>query len=340
MIRVLVVDDSDICAEVLSEQLEADGDIEVVDTANSGRWALAKLAKANPDVVTVDLNMPGMNGLGLIEQIMSSDPRPIIVVTGLDAHERDLAVAATTRGALELVNKVGPEDTEASAALRASVRRLATIVVCRIAPKSARPVIGSTWPEPRVDDRRFTPIIGFGSSAGGPKALFEVLDGLPSELPATIAVAHHLPPDFASAFARLLRSRIHFGIRVAHNPIEPEPGILVLPPGGTDLVFEGGLLQARRSVPRALICPCVDVLLTSLAAAPGAHVGIVLSGLGDDGRVGLAAMQAAGKLTIVQHRASAAVWGMPRAALPSALAVLANNEIGDAITRWLGERTA
>jgi two-component system chemotaxis response regulator CheB len=169
--------------------------------------------------------------------------------------------------------------------------------------------------------------------------LLEVLDALPCDLPATIAIAHHLPPDYALAFARLLRSQTHFEIRVADQPIEPEPGLLVLAPSGADLVFEAGRLQARPGAAHALLCPRVDVLLTSLAIAPGAHVAVVLSGLGDDGSVGLAAMRAAGKLTIVQHRACAAVWGMPRAALPSALEVLHTNEIDGAITRWLGART-
>ncbi|KIG14214.1 Chemotaxis response regulator protein-glutamate methylesterase CheB [Enhygromyxa salina] len=337
-IRVVVVDDSDICCEVLTEQLEADGDIQVVGTAHNGRTALARLAATKPDVVTVDLNMPGMNGLALIEAIMVDDPRPILVVTGLDAKDRDLAVAATARGALELVNKARAQDEQASAALRASVRRLATVAVNRVTPTASQPVMGSTWPTPHAADQPYTPIVGFGSSAGGPQALFEILTALPSDLPAAIAITHHLPADFGSAFARLLRSQVHFDVEVAHEPIVPSPGLLVLAPGGMDLVLEAGSLRAHRPATTALLCPSVDVLLTSLAAAPGAHVGVVLSGLGLDGSAGLAAMLAAGKLTIVQHRASAAVWGMPRAALPSALEVLDTAAIGDAIVRWVRER--
>ncbi|PRP95246.1 chemotaxis protein CheB [Enhygromyxa salina] len=339
MIRVFIVDDSAICCQVLTEQLEADGDIRVVGAAHNGRTALAKLANARPDVVTVDLNMPGMNGLALIEAIMSADPRPIIVVTGLDAKARDLAVAATARGALELVNKIQGRDDEASAALRASVRRLAAVAVGPVAPADPDRVIGSTWPTPIAAERHITPIIGFGSSAGGPQALFEVLAALPYDLPAAIAVAHHLPADFGSAFARLVRGQVKFEVLVAHDPIVPTPGVIVLPPGGADLVLEAGALRARRPAVSPLLCPNVDVLLSSLAAGPGAHAGVVLSGLGHDGSVGLAAMLAAEKLTIVQHRASAAVWGMPRAALPSALEVLETHAIDDALVRWVRERT-
>lgn len=338
MIRVLVVDDSEICRELLTDQLEADGDIEVVDDAASGAEALDKLGLANPDVVTVDLNMPGMDGLTLIESIMNRDPRPIIVVTGLDARERDLAVAATERGALGLVNKIGPDDVEGSKAIRASVRRLAEVEVGRVVQREVETDVGSNWPAPRTSDRQHTPIVAFGSSAGGPKALFEVLDALPATLPAALAVAHHLPPDFVSAFARLLRSRIHFEVRIANEPVTPEPTVLVLAPGGMDLVVEDGKFHPRPSGSDSLACPSVDALFHSLAQTPGAHVGVVLSGLGDDGSRGLAAMRDANKLTIAQHRATATVWGMPRAAQSSAIEILNTHEIDDAVTAWLRDR--
>ena len=338
MIRVLVVDDSLICSELLAEQLEADGDIEVVECAASGDEALERLSAANPDVVTVDLNMPGMDGLTLIETIMSRDPRPIIVVTGLDAHERDLAIEATERGALELVNKAAADDERASAAIRASVRKLAHVAVSRVAPRSARASKTIEWPALLARDRDHLPVLGFGSSAGGPKALFEILSALPPDTPAALAVAHHLPPDFVSAFSRLLVSRARFEVVVANKPTKPERGVLVLAPGGSDLALRDGMLCAERPNAGSLACPRIDVLFESLAAAPGAHVGVVLSGLGDDGSRGLAAMREAGKLTITQHRATATVWGMPRAAMSSAIEILNTPEIDDAITRWLHER--
>jgi two-component system chemotaxis response regulator CheB len=338
MIRVLVVDDSEICRELLTDQLEADGDIKVVDTASSGAEALAKLAAVNPDIITVDLNMPGMDGLTLIERIMREDPRPIVVVTGLDARERDLAVAATERGALGLVSKVGPDDLAAAAEIRSSVRWLSEVEVSRSLPALPEPALDSKWPAPRPGDQLTTPIVAFGSSAGGPKALFEILDALPASLPAALCVAHHLPPDFVSAFARLLHSRIHFEVRIITEPRAPEPTVLALAPGGSDLVFENGMFRARPAVSGSLTVPSVDVLLGSLAEVPGAHVGVVLSGLGDDGSRGLKAMRASGKLTIAQHRATATVWGMPRAALSSAVEVLNTHEIDDVIVKWVHER--
>lgn len=338
MIRVMVVDDSLICSELLTDQLEADGDIEVVETASSGHEALDRLAAADPDVVTVDLNMPGMDGLTLIETIMSRDPRPIIVVTGLDARERDLAVAATERGALELVNKAAADDEESSRAIRTSVRRLASVAVEKVEARAPAVDEKSDWPAPRPGDASTLPILAFGSSAGGPKALFDILARLPRELPAAIAVTHHLPPDFVSAFSRLLVSRASFSVRVVQQPVKPERGVLVLAPGGNDLVYRDGMFQAVRPQPGAVATPRVDVLFESLAAAAGAHVGVVLSGLGDDGSRGLASMRQAGKMTIAQHRATATVWGMPRAAMASAVEVLNTHEIDGVISRWLSER--
>lgn len=338
MIRVLVVDDSLICSELLADQLEADGDIEVVETASSGEEALERLGPTNPDVVTVDLNMPGMDGLTLIETIMARDPRPIIVVTGLDAHERDLAVAATERGALDLVNKAAADDEVSSAAIRESVRKLANVAVAPLTPRGAAAATANEWPAPRPGDLDQLPVIGFGSSAGGPKALFEILAALPPDLPAAIAVAHHLPPDFVSAFSRLLVSRARFSVIVAHEPKKPERGVLILAPGGSDLALVDGMLCAVRPAPGSLATPRIDTLFESLATAPGAHVGVVLSGLGDDGSRGLAQMRDTGKLTIAQHRATATVWGMPRAAMGAAVEVLNTHEIDDTIVRWLKQR--
>jgi two-component system chemotaxis response regulator CheB len=336
MIRVLVVDDSAICRELLCEQLERDGDITVVGEAESGEQALDRVVMLRPDVVTLDIQMPGMGGLATIEAIMARHPRPIIVVTGLDTRERELAVAATRRGALALASKAAYDDVIGADHLRTSVRRLASIEVSAREPSvhSERPRIAWPTPEPSTT----TPIVAIGCSAGGPKSLAELLDALPGDLSACLAIANHLPADFVSPYARLLESQHTFTVVLANTPVEPEPGTIVLAPGGCDLVHVDGCLVGQRSRPDALWCPRVDELLDSLASAPGAHVGVILSGLGSDGTRGLAAMRANHKLTIVQDQASASVWGMPRAALASAIEVLSTLEIADAIVRWLASR--
>jgi two-component system chemotaxis response regulator CheB len=334
MIRVMVVDDSPICRGVLTEQLQRDGDIEVVGEADCGERALDRLDALAPDVVTVDIQMPGIGGLETIEAIMNRQPRPVLVVTGLDAREHDLAVAATRRGALALANKAALDDVVGADHLRTSVRRLAAAQLRTGGSKGEH--VALAWPTPRPS--RALPIIGIGCSAGGPKALAELLDRLPDDLGACIAIANHLPADFVSAYARLLETQHPFEVRLATKPIEPEPGTIVMAPGGCDLVWAEGRLVGQRSRPDALWCPRVDTLLDSLAFAPGAHVGVILSGLGTDGTRGLEVMRAQQKLTIVQDRASAAVWGMPRAALGAAIEVLPTGEIAAVLQRWLAAR--
>ncbi len=337
MIRVLVVDDSPICRELLIEQLERDGDIEVAGEAECGEQALDRIAALAPDVITLDIQMPGMGGLAAIEALMAHFPRPILVVTGLDPRERDLAVAATRRGALALASKAAYDDLLGSAHLRASVRRLAAIRVEARDPgeRSDRPRVA--WPTPAASNA--VAIVAIGCSAGGPKALSELLDELPANLSACLAIANHLPADFVSAYARLLTTQHQFSVELASSPIEPEPGLIVLAPGGCDLVYVDGRLVGQPSRPDAIWCPRVDALFESLATAPGAHVGVILSGLGSDGTNGLAAMRAGHKLTIVQDQASAAVWGMPRAALGSAIEVLSTAAIPTVILRWLASRS-
>ncbi|MFV8754017.1 chemotaxis protein CheB [Nannocystaceae bacterium ST9] len=330
---MLVVDDSSICREVLIDILERDHDIEVVGEAASGEQALDRMASLAPDVITLDIQMPGMGGLAAIEAIMARQPKPILVVTGLDTRERDLAVEATRRGALALANKVSDDDPVGAKHLRESVRRLAAIEVEDQAtidlPTSAHRV----WPTPAASST--TPILAFGCSAGGPKALAEVLDALPRDLPASIAIANHLPADFVSAYARLLWTQHRFPVALADTPLAPEPGTIVLAPGGCDLVLVDGHFVGQRSRSDALWCPRVDLLFESVAAAPGAHVGVVLSGLGSDGARGLSMMRARDKLTLVQSQRSASVWGMPNAAVGSAVEILATAEIPRTIVRWL-----
>ncbi len=336
MIRVLVVDDSPLCREVLTDQLEHEGDIMVAGEAESGEQAIDRIAELAPDVVTLDIQMPGMGGLAAIEALMVHFPRPILVVTGLDTRERDLAVAATRRGALALASKAAYSDLVGAAHLRTSVRRLAAIRVDARDPGERSQRTRVAWPNPAPSSA--TPILAIGCSAGGPKALAELLDELPPNLAACLAVANHLPADFVSAYARLLETQHHFAVTLAHTPVEPERGTIVLAPGGCDLVYSAGRLVGVPSSPDAIWCPRVDALFESLAQAPGAHVGVVLSGLGNDGTRGLAAMRSADKLTIVQDRASASVWGMPRAALGSATEVLATAAMPELLLRWLASR--
>ncbi len=352
MIRILIVDDSTICRDVLADILEREGDIEVVGEAASGEQALGRIETLAPDVITLDIQMPGMGGLATIDEIMRRSPRPILVVTGLDTRERDLAVEATRRGAYAVANKVSIDDPEGAASLRATVRSLAgsdlrakrdegarattqALAGTRSESRSDDAHASASWPTPVAGDT--VPILAFGCSAGGPKALSEILDALPRDLRACIAIANHLPADFAAPYARLLWSQHRFPVSMAESPTPPEPGTIVLAPGGCHLALRNGEFVAEPA-PGASSCPSVDRLLETVAASVGAHAGVILSGLGSDGARGLAAMRSAGQLTIAQSRESASVWGMPRAAASVAVEVLATQDIPRTLLRWLDLR--
>jgi two-component system chemotaxis response regulator CheB len=343
-IRILIVDDSTICRDVLADILEREGDIEVVGEAASGEQALGRIETLAPDVITLDIQMPGMGGLATIDEIMRRSPRPILVVTGLDTRERDLAVEATRRGAYAVANKVSIDDPEGAASLRATVRSLAgsdfratpqALAGTRSEPHGEDVNASASWPTPLAGDA--VPILAFGCSAGGPKALSEILDALPRDLRACIAIANHLPADFAAPYARLLWSQHRFPVSLAEGPTPPEPGTIVLAPGGCHLALRNGEFVPEPA-PGANSCPSVDRLLESIAASPGAQAGVILSGLGSDGARGLAAMRSAGQLTIAQSRESASVWGMPRAAAGVAVEVLATADIPRTLLRWLDLR--
>lgn len=332
MIRILIVDDSSICRDVLADILEREGDIEIVGEAASGEQALTRIETLAPDVITLDIQMPGMGGLATIDEIMRRSPRPILVVTGLDTRERDLAVEATRRGAYAVANKVAIDDPEGAASLRATVRSLAGT---RSEPRSDDAHASTSWPTPAAGDT--LPILAFGCSAGGPKALSEILDALPRDLRACIAIANHLPADFVSPYARLLWSQHRFPVTLVESPTPPEPGTIVLAPGGCHLALHDGRFVSEPA-PSANLCPSVDRLLETVAGSSGAHAGVILSGLGSDGARGLAAMRGAGQLTIAQSRESASVFGMPRAAAGVAVEVLATQDIPRTLLRWLDLR--
>jgi len=337
VIRVLVVDDSEIAREALSVHLEDDGDLSVVGTATDGAAAIAAVAEHRPDVVTMDIQMPGGGGLVAIEQIMARTPVPIIVVSARARHDQTLPFEAVSRGALEVAVK--PASPADAAALRAAVRRVAGIPVIPHlrALRAARPLPPLLWPvsaQPHA-----TRVVGLAASAGGPAALDVVLGALPSSLPACLAVVQHLPAHFVASFATYLRSRTPLEVVLAEPgaPVEARAGRLVLAAGDHHLIASSSrLLAASSEPPLRGHRPSATVLFSSLARVHGDRaIGVILTGIGDDGAAGLAEVRAMGGLTLGQDQKTSAVYGMPSAAvqLGAVARVLPLQEIAGAIRR-------
>jgi len=314
-IRVVVVDDSSLCRAVLREILERDGDIEVVGEAADGAEARTEILRLRPQLATVDIEMPGTDGLTAIGRIMAETPLSILVVTGRGAEERSHTLfEAVRRGALDLFPKPSPGRPEEARALRALVRRLAAVPVVRHLPtRSTRPAPVDVALEGKGRIR----VIGIGASAGGPAAVAEVLSGLPRDTPACVAVVQHLLPGFARPFADFLRHHSALDVRLVEQEVPSRPGTVFVAPDDRHLVAgPGDRFMPIDAPPESGHRPAVDVLFHSLAKIHGsAAAGVVLSGMGDDGTRGLAAIARAGGLTLAQGEEGCAVYGMPKAAV-------------------------
>ncbi|MBX3466708.1 MAG: chemotaxis-specific protein-glutamate methyltransferase CheB [Planctomycetes bacterium] len=325
--RVLVVDDSAFTRKVLREVLAAAPGIEVVGTARDGLEALEKIELLRPDVVTLDLVMPELDGLGVLRALPRDDGAPRVVVVSISDAESALAVEAFQLGAVELVRK---PTALASSQLREVSRELVAKVLAAAAARQ-RP-----WPRPDEVARPATPapgpdapwtrrVVVVGTSTGGPQAITRLLAALPGGLPAPVAIALHIPAGYTDSLAARLDEGSALTVREARDGLVLRPGMAALAPGGRHLTLERGPdgpvarldAQPRESFYR----PSVDALFQSAALAYGGDVlGVVLTGMGDDGLIGARAIRAAGGEVLAEAEASCVVYGMPRRVVEAGLA--------------------
>jgi two-component system chemotaxis response regulator CheB len=314
--RVLIVDDSSLSREVLRRTLELDPRLMVAGEATSGEEALKLVRTLKPDLITMDLNMPGMGGLKTIEVLMKERPTPIVVISERSSTSGvDLNYEALSRGALELVPKsqvFGAGDDE----LRHFVERLRLLAEAGIdeADLPSQPPA----PAPTIPLSNEKPLLlGIGASTGGPRALAKLLSSLPRDFPLPIVVVQHMAEDFFDSFVRFLRDASGHPVEQANATTKFDTGrVYVAPPRMELFVRENLTVKLLPPPPNSLISPSVDSLFFSMATAlRGRGLGVLLTGMGDDGAQGLLRMRRMGARTIVQDKASCAVFGMPRAAV-------------------------
>jgi two-component system, chemotaxis family, protein-glutamate methylesterase/glutaminase len=315
--RVLVCEDSKTYAACLTRLLERDPELEVVEVCESAEQAIARLPVIHPDLVTMDLELPGMSGAAAIEQIMSIQPVPILVLSGQVERNSHAALAALAAGALDVMPKsdldIRDSDGPAALALRRRVKVLCRITVIRHprASLAHRFEVPASWV-------RTAAVIGIAASTGGPPALAALLAELPSTFPIPILVVQHMSPGFTDGFANWLDGEVPLPVQLAVDGCRPESGVWVAPEGAHLLLTAVGRIALDDSTVDGLHRPSGDVLLRSLASGPGPDaVAIVLTGMGRDGAAGLAEVRHAGGLTIAQDEATSAVYGMPRVAAES-----------------------
>ena len=314
--RVLIVDDSALSREVLRRTLELDAHLTVAGEAKTGEEAVSLVRSLQPHLITMDLNMPGMGGLKAIEVLMRERPTPIVVISERSSTSGvDLNYEALSRGALELVPKsavFGAGDEE----VRRFVERLRLLAESGLeddekpqAPLAPAPPIPVSTEKPLL--------LGIGASTGGPRALAKLLSSLPRDFPLPIAVVQHMAEDFFDSFVRFLRDASGHPVEQANATTKFEPGkVYVAPPRQELFVRENLTVKLLPPPPNSIISPSVDSLFFSMATAmKGRSIGVLLTGMGDDGAQGLLRMRRMGARTIIQDKATCAVFGMPRAAM-------------------------
>lgn len=324
--RVLVVDDSAISREALRQALEVDPALRVAAEATTGEEAIALAQRVAPDLITMDLNMPGMGGLKAIESIMRDRPTPIVVISERSSSGGvDLNYEAMSRGALELVPKAAVFGvTEQD--VRRFAERMRLVAEARTLGEVSRGAVPGT---PLSSEAPL--VLGLGASTGGPRALARLLGELPSHFGLPIALVQHMAEDFFDSFVRFLGDATRKPVELASDGEFMKPGRVYVAPPRHELFIRPGLVMRLGPSPRdALISPSVDSLFFSLATTfKGRSLGVLLTGMGDDGAQGLLRMRRMGARTVAQDRQSSAVYGMPRAAveLGAAEAVLPLDDI-------------
>lgn len=323
MIRVLVVDDSAIVRKVLTEALSSEPDIEVVGTAPDPFVARDKILALKPDVLTLDIEMPRMDGVTFLKRLMHFQPLPVIVISSLGVASSRCTMEALAAGAVDVLAKPGgPQSVgELRMNLAAKVRAAAAARVRRADPAVTAPTPQRASPPVPAEPRRFdaSTLIAIGASTGGTEAIQKVLLQLPEDCPGVV-ITQHIPPVFSRSFAERLDSLCSMRVREAVDGDRVEAGLALVAPGNLHMLVRRAGDGYRVEVKDGpLVCyqrPAVDLLFRSVAQAAGAHaVGAILTGMGADGAQGLLAMKQAGARTIAQDEASCVVFGMPREAI-------------------------
>ncbi len=326
-VRVLVVDDSALMRKLIPQILQSDSSIEVVGTAMDGNFGLRKIEELKPQVVTLDLEMPGMDGLETLKVITRRHRLPVIVVSSHSTQGATITLQALALGAFDFVakpNDVSARMPEIAQELIGKIKAAAQGGGMRI-----RPVLETPRPARKaaLDAKKIpTKVVAIGVSTGGPQALQFTLSQLPADFPAALVVVQHMPEGFTEMFARRMDEICAIGVKEAQSGDLLLAGRALICPGSRHLKVKRlplGDVAVLSDEPRVNgHRPSVDVLFRSLAEEFGANgIAVLMTGMGEDGAQGMGAVKAVGGLTIAQNEESCVVYGMPRAAIERGFAV-------------------
>jgi len=337
MIRVLIVDDSAVVRKVLSDELSRYRDIQVVGTAIDPYVARDKIVKLHPDVITLDVEMPRMDGLSFLAKLMKHYPTPVVIVSSLTPEGSASAIRALQLGAVEVISKPGSRYSVPDVG-RQLVRAIRIAAGARPAAQISHDEESvKTSTAPLLSSAINNRVIAIGASTGGTQAIEKVLFGLPANCPGVVVV-QHMPEHFTATFADRLNDVCHMEVREARDNDRIRQGLALVAPGNRHLILQkdageyivrvkdGAMVHHQR--------PSVDVLFYSVASSVGSNaIGVLLTGMGADGAKGLLAIRENGGSTIVQDEDSCVVFGMPKEAIKvqAAMEVLPLPKISQAI---------
>jgi two-component system chemotaxis response regulator CheB len=331
-IRVLVVDDSALMRRMIGDMIESAEGCEVIDTARNGREAIEKVQALRPDVVTMDVEMPVMNGIDALREIMAECPTPVVMLSSRTERGAEETIRSLELGAVDFVCKPsGAISMDIAEVKEILIAKLRLAVHARLLPPAVaypcrRPArVGS--PSVAYPCRRLARVgssavpadrvVVIGSSTGGPRALETIIPQLPPDLSAAVVVAQHMPPGFTAAMAERLNTLSALRVREAADGDMVTQGEVLIAPGGRHLLVNSRKRMMISDAPPVWgVRPAVDVLMTSAAETYGAAcVGVILTGMGQDGARGAALIRRAGGRTLAQDEDTCVVYGMPKAAV-------------------------
>ncbi|MHC1713868.1 MAG: chemotaxis response regulator protein-glutamate methylesterase [Solidesulfovibrio sp.] len=357
MIKVVVVDDSAFMRKALSTMLAKDPEIQVVATARDGEEGLEMIRLHQPDVVTMDIEMPRMDGLTALRHIMMEMPRPVLMVSSLTNEGAEATLKAMELGAVDFIpkqlSKVSLDIVKIEDDLRAKVKLIARRRMSHLtrSPLGTRPRPGATGPAgttaaavraPRPAAKpvgaQCRDLVAIGVSTGGPPAVQKVLSALPQDFPAGILIAQHMPAAFTGPFAKRLDSVCHIMVKEAEDGERLQHGVAYVAPGGKHLRIDQKVsridIRVVEEPKEALYKPSASVLFDSVAIGVGRRgLGVVLTGMGSDGLEGMRVLKAKGGRALAQSDSTCVVYGMPKAIVDAGLAdeIVDIDDMGEAI---------
>ena len=312
-IKLLVVDDSVLMQKILINLLQSDPQISVIGTARDGEEALAKIANLHPDVVTLDIEMPRMNGLTAVRKIMETNPLPVVMISALAQREAQLTLKALEFGAVDYVPKPsGPISLNMSTVKDELISKVKTAASANIRRDKPKMVKATAPSKAKTSDK----VISIAASTGGPAAVSYILRQIPENTP-PILIVQHMQKGMTKLFAEGLNQECKIKVKEAEEGDAIQEGLALIAPGGFHmLVTKNGKIKLTTSPPVNYVRPSADVMMNSVAKTYASkNIGVILTGMGVDGAKGIEAIKKKGGLTIAQDKKTCVVFGMPAAAI-------------------------